>query len=116
MQRLKKAKKYLFLSTINFLFSGETNTGKTTLINSIIGRPIFAEGVLEMTTKFFRVKHSDNFIAKIYRGGSEPTEHSFDSVENLHKMLKSVDKENRKETPIYQVDVLLPFPEEQVIK
>lgn len=69
-----------------------------------------------MTTKIFRVKHSDDFIAKIYRSGSEPTEHSVDSVENLHKMLKDLDEEDTKGNPIYQVDVLFPFPKEQVKK
>lgn len=67
-----------------------------------------------MTTKFYRIKHSDNVIAKTYRSGSEPIEHSFDSVKDLHEMLKDLEKEDTQDNPIYQVDVLLPFPKEQV--
>lgn len=98
---MKKVKKYLFLSIINFLFLGEMNIGKIILINSIIGCFIFVEGVLEMIIKFFRVKYFDNFIVKIYWGGLEFIEYFFDSVENLYKMFKSLDKEDRKEKLIY---------------
>lgn len=39
----------------------------------------------------------------------EPIEHSFNSVQELHKMLTDLEMGDTREDTVYQVDVLLPF-------
>lgn len=39
----------------------------------------------------------------------EPIEHSFNSVQELHKMLTDLEMGDTRDDTVYQVDVLLPF-------
>lgn len=59
--------------------------------------------------------HSKMMRVKTYRSGCpERTEHSFNSVEELHKMLRDLEDDDENENSISQVDVLLPFSKIQV--
>lgn len=101
----------------NFLhtFSGETSSGKSTLINKLIGHDALASGVLETTKKIYRVMHLEKMSVKTYHSGCpEPNEQSFNSVEELHTKLESLEDDDTKDDTIYQVDVLLPFSKIQV--
>lgn len=69
-----------------------------------------------MPQTIFRLTFCEFLSLNLYRSGSETTEHFVDSVEHLHKMLKDLDEEDKKDNPIHQVDVLFPFPKEQVKK
>lgn len=89
---------------------GETGTGKSTLINKLIGHDALAYGALETTGRIYRVKHWEKMRVKTYRSGcGEPNEHSFNSVQELHEMLTVLEEEDTQDDTIYQVDVSLPF-------
>lgn len=61
--------------------------------------------------------HSEKMSVKTYQSVCpEPTEYSFNSVEELHEMLRDLEDEDTKDNTIYQVDVLLPFSKIQVKK
>lgn len=96
-------------------FAGETSTGKSALINKLIGHETLAEGALETTGKIYRVKHSAKITAVTYRiENSEPTEHSYNSVEELHEMLENLEGKKPEDNNIHLVDVLMPFSKIQV--
>lgn len=110
IESLKDRMKDLQKHDCGIVVAGETSTGKSALINKLIGHETLAEGALETTAKIYRVKHSARICAVTYRiGNSEPTEHSFNSVEELCQMLKSLECENTRDNNIHLVDVLIPF-------
>lgn len=61
--------------------------------------------------------HSGKIIVKTYQTGCpEPTDHSFDSVEDLHEKLRYLENKATRDSTIHQVDVLIPFSKLQVKK
>lgn len=87
-------KRYVSSNKFLHTFSGETSTGKSTLINKLIGHDALVWGTLETTRKIYRVMHSEKMTVRTYKWGCpEPTEHSFNSVHELHEMLKHLEEE-----------------------
>ncbi|XP_065941342.1 uncharacterized protein in xynA 3'region-like [Magallana gigas] len=97
-ESLKEQMKDLEKRDCGIVVAGETSTGKSTLINKLIGHDALVWGTLETTKTIYRVMHSEKMSVKTYRSGCpEPTRHSFNSVHELHKMLRELEEEEEEE-------------------
>lgn len=104
-----------FSSKFLHAFSGELSAGKSTLINKLLGHDVLATGIFQTTGRIYRVMHSEKMRVKAYRSGCpEPTEHSFNNIEELHTLLRNLEYRDTNDNSISQVDVLLPFFKIQV--
>jgi len=62
IEEIKDKKKKLDNNTINLCFVGAYSTGKSTLINAILGYEILPEALESVTAKMFKIISVDNFV------------------------------------------------------
>ena len=103
-----KSNIFSLISSMN-VFKGETCSGKTTLINSIIGEDVLPTDFMAATKHVCRMKYSDT-LAVITRYNSGQEENESFPVEEGTAQLKEFLKERVKSssTTISCVDVLIP--------
>lgn len=77
-------------SKIYFFCLGETNAGKSTLINLIVGDDILPVDLEPSTTKFVcRIKYCDKLtVSKCNSAGQLPVPETFESVQEMKRSLE----------------------------
>lgn len=97
-----------------YQFKGETNAGKTTLINQLIGKDVFFTTNLPATGPVCRIRNSNSLFVQIYSGDESFIEEkkALDLYE-LKALLKQYT--GFRKHPPEMIDVYLPVPLLKVI-
>lgn len=97
-----------------FLLSGETSSGKSSIINLILGEKILPTGIGASTSKVCRVKHSDCYEVSTKDRNGEILEEarSFKNAKEMTERLQDLAKTADEE--ISYVDIYMPVPMLQV--
>lgn len=97
-----------------FAYTGETSSGKSTIVNAIIGKKILPTGIEATTTRVCRVKYSKELKISTCSGTDKEYKHtiSFTSPEEMADKLKFIAQTNDKN--ITYVDICMPIPFQQV--
>lgn len=80
------------------VFAGPTSTGKSTLINALVGRNILSAKDETTTSKVLKIRHNSQYgncinLKLFNENGDQLLEHKYDNENDLKKMLKSFDHE-----------------------
>uniref|UniRef100_K1R313 Uncharacterized protein in xynA 3'region n=1 Tax=Magallana gigas TaxID=29159 RepID=K1R313_MAGGI len=91
----------------------ETSSGKSTIVNAIIGKKILPTGIEATTTRVCRVKYSKELKISTCSGTDKEYKHtiSFTSPEEMADKLKFIAQTNDKN--ITYVDICMPIPFQQ---
>lgn len=94
-----------------FVYIGETSSGKSSIINAIIGEKILPTGILATTTRVCRVKYSEELKIEIcYENGKEYREHiSFQNTHEMAEKLKTIAQTMDQKITYIDIFVRLPF-------
>lgn len=98
----------------SFVYIGETSSGKSSIVNAIIGEKILPTGIMATTTRVCRVKYSDEL--KIATCDKNEVDYndciSFNNTKQLADKLKTIARTN--DRTITYVDIFMPAPFQQV--
>lgn len=92
--------------------TGDTSSGKSKIINEIIGEKILPTGVRATTTRVCRVKYSKEMKISTYTRHGQIYPESFRNTTVLAEKLKM--KATTKKKNITHVDIFMPLPFQQV--
>lgn len=95
-------------------YTGETSSGKSTIVNAIIGEKILPTGIEATTTRVCRVKYSKELKISTCRGNDKEYRHTipFTSAREMTDKLEFIAQTNDK--TITYVDICMPIPFQQV--
>lgn len=98
---------------IKALFLGETSSGKSTLINVLLGEEILPINVTASTTKVCRLRHSETWsLTTRESNGHELTTTTFDSRSERKQMIRSIQTEvTSSSNDTMYVDINMSLPE-----
>lgn len=96
------------------VYVGEKSSGKSSIINAIIGEKILPTGIRATTTKVCRVKHSEELIIATCDENDKDYKDwiSFDNTKQLADKLRTI--ATTSDTTISSVDIFMPVPFKQV--
>lgn len=100
------------MTTIKWVFTGETSAGKSTLLNTLVGRKIFPVSNVAATGKVCRVRNSDTLYVKTYdRHENLINEEIATSEQHLTEVIIRYSDTNRTSAEtgnVFYVDVHMP--------
>lgn len=91
------------------MYIGETSSGKSSIVNAVIGEKILPTAIEATTTKVCRVRHSEELIFATWDEDDEDNKDwiPFDNTIQLAEKLKETDRTNDSST---YVDIFMPIP------
>ncbi|CAG2190744.1 unnamed protein product [Mytilus edulis] len=108
---LQTAKRDLLRNDCGIVVAGETSAGKTTLINQLVNKKIFATNSLAATGKITRIRNSESMKIKCYsKDETLLKEEDVQDEKELKSSIKRLTKIGDDLKDIHFVDVYLPVP------
>lgn len=90
-----------------FIFLGETSSGKSSIINAILGKNILPTGITATTTRVCRIKPSENLMIITFDANYKELEvKPFSDTQEMADELEKLAQTNNPE--IGYVDILMP--------
>lgn len=99
-----------------FFHKGEMSSGKSSVINGILGERILPTGIMATTTRVCRIKYSKELLVT-FRDQTDKKDIkqiSFKSLEEMADKLKTIATWRMDNTEIGFVDIYMPFLFQQV--
>lgn len=112
-EKLKLRENDVMKTECPIVIAGETSSGKSSIINLILGEKILPTGITASTSRVCRVKYCERCMISTRDINDEEIENmSFENSKEMAKKLKTL--ANTNDTKISYVDIYMPVPLLQV--